>query len=408
MSMKPIKVLFIESPPLAYGSSKSLYSAMLNLDPKKVMPIFACNKHNKICDDAESSGIKTFRLNLPGVPKENKVHRSDSSKFESRDQKTGLLNIVIQLLTLPYRLLRDKIKFSSVINEINKIIDLEKIDIVHLNNQPSSNRFGYYIRKKVLLVQHVRDAPQPYSMHLRYLIKNRKASMISISDFVKVSVESAFDAKSSHKLYNPVDLSLSFSAAKRDIWRKKWEVNPDQVVFGQVGRLINWKGQDLAIKAYAKCCEDSDFKKNSMLVFIGASSDRSEYARKCKEIAKSFPDLNIFFEDYTNDVNGVFSAIDITLHSIRKPEAFGRVIVESMACKSVPLATCTGAIPELIDDGVTGFMHDNQGSFVRQMKKIFQDKEMLNAMKENCFLHAKKFDSKKHSMSLERIYEQVI
>lgn len=408
MSNKPIKVLFIEAPPLAYGSSKSLYSAMLNLDSNKVIPVLACNKHNDMCDEARSSGIKTFELTLSGMPKENKSHRSDDCKAKSRDQKPGLLDLILQLLMLPYRLIRDRIKFSSVINEINQIIASENIDIVHLNNQPSSNRFGYYIKKKVVLVQHVRDAPQPYSIHLRYLIKKRNASLISISNFVKASVESAFDVEKSYKLYNPIDEELSFSKEKRDLWRKKWEVQPGQIVFGQLGRIISWKGQDLAIKAYAKCCEDRDFKDNSKLIIVGASSDRSKYEQECKRLADSSPDLNIIFEDYTDDVKGVFSAIDVALHSIRKPEAFGRVIIESMACKAIPLATKTGAIPELIDDGVNGFLHDNQNLFVYQMRNIFQDNEMLHTIKENCFLYSRNFDAKKYSISLGGIYEKVL
>src|SRR6185437_6332779 len=48
-----------------------------------------------------------------------------------------------------------------------------------------------------------------------------------------------------------------------------------------------------------------------------------------------------------------------TLLPLRWDEPFGLVMVESMACGTPPIAVRRGAAPEIIVDGVTGFLVDN-------------------------------------------------
>jgi len=53
---------------------------------------------------------------------------------------------------------------------------------------------------------------------------------------------------------------------------------------------------------------------------------------------------------------GVFSATDISCQASRWEEAFGLVLAEAMAFGKPIVATRVGGIPEVVDDGVTGFL----------------------------------------------------
>jgi glycosyltransferase involved in cell wall biosynthesis len=50
-----------------------------------------------------------------------------------------------------------------------------------------------------------------------------------------------------------------------------------------------------------------------------------------------------------------YRASDVFIHAA-KDEAFGKTIVEAMACRTPVVATAIGGIPELIEDGATGYL----------------------------------------------------
>jgi glycosyltransferase involved in cell wall biosynthesis len=47
------------------------------------------------------------------------------------------------------------------------------------------------------------------------------------------------------------------------------------------------------------------------------------------------------------------------LNPIQWPEPFGLVMIESLAAGTPVVATCAGAAPEIVDDGVTGYLRDD-------------------------------------------------
>ena len=49
---------------------------------------------------------------------------------------------------------------------------------------------------------------------------------------------------------------------------------------------------------------------------------------------------------------------------VQWPEPFGLVAVESLACGTPVVALRNGALPETVEDGVTGFVADDMNAFV--------------------------------------------
>jgi glycosyltransferase involved in cell wall biosynthesis len=58
------------------------------------------------------------------------------------------------------------------------------------------------------------------------------------------------------------------------------------------------------------------------------------------------------------------------LHLINFDEPFGLSVIEAMACGTPVIATRRGAMPELIDDGVTGFLVDDVAQAVAAIDRI--------------------------------------
>jgi glycosyltransferase involved in cell wall biosynthesis len=64
-------------------------------------------------------------------------------------------------------------------------------------------------------------------------------------------------------------------------------------------------------------------------------------------------------------------------------EAFCIPLIEAMACATIPLVTCTGGVPSVIDDGVTGFLldPDDPCSSLDRVFAVLADRERLQDMR---------------------------
>jgi glycosyltransferase involved in cell wall biosynthesis len=58
------------------------------------------------------------------------------------------------------------------------------------------------------------------------------------------------------------------------------------------------------------------------------------------------------------------------LFPIAWPEPFGMVMIEAMACGTPVLATARGSVPEVVADGVTGFVRDTADELVEAVGRI--------------------------------------
>lgn len=58
------------------------------------------------------------------------------------------------------------------------------------------------------------------------------------------------------------------------------------------------------------------------------------------------------------------------LNPIQWPEPFGLVMIEAMACGTPVIACPVGATPEIVDDGVTGFLRADPGGLVAALRRV--------------------------------------
>ncbi|MGI9146434.1 MAG: glycosyltransferase family 4 protein [Chloroflexota bacterium] len=91
------------------------------------------------------------------------------------------------------------------------------------------------------------------------------------------------------------------------------------------------------------------------------------------------------------------------LFPIRWPEPFGLVMVEAMACGTPVLALRAGSVPEIIEDGVTGFVRDTEDGLVEAVTHIAElDRGRCRAEVKKRFSPAAMTDA------YEQVYASVI
>ncbi len=103
-----------------------------------------------------------------------------------------------------------------------------------------------------------------------------------------------------------------------------------------------------------------------------------------------------------------YCAADIFLHAA-KAEAFGKTIVEAMGCGIPVVATNIGGIPELIDDGRTGFLVATKQEMVIKIKKLLIDPSLRREIGNQALLEArKKFDINRQVDNFLSWYQEIV
>jgi glycosyltransferase involved in cell wall biosynthesis len=91
------------------------------------------------------------------------------------------------------------------------------------------------------------------------------------------------------------------------------------------------------------------------------------------------------------------------LFPIRWPEPFGLVMVEALACGTPVLALRGGSVPEVVRDGVTGFVCDTDDELVMAAGRL-ADLDRWTCRREV----ERRFSPAAMASAYERVYERVI
>jgi glycosyltransferase involved in cell wall biosynthesis len=85
------------------------------------------------------------------------------------------------------------------------------------------------------------------------------------------------------------------------------------------------------------------------------------------------------------------------------PEPFGLVMIEAMACGTPVIAYRHGSVPEVIDEGVTGFVVDSEEEAVRAVRRLGEiDRRQVRA----CF--ERRFTAKRMATEYVALYEDLV
>ena len=148
---------------------------------------------------------------------------------------------------------------------------------------------------------------------------------------------------------------------------------------GCIGRIAPEKGQREFLEAAAQIHAKLP---DARFVVCGAPlfSDRAaaEYARQVRELAR---DLPVEFAGWVRDVYAAMDNLDLLLVPSVWEEPNPRVILEACAAGLPVIAFRAGGIPEIIEDGRTGFLCDDAGAMARLALELWNgDPARLNAV----------------------------
>lgn len=116
-----------------------------------------------------------------------------------------------------------------------------------------------------------------------------------------------------------------------------------------VGRLVEQKGHDVLIRAFRQVCGRIP---EARLVIVGAGEKRASLERLMAQLGL---DGHVTLAGHRQDARAFMRETAVFAHPSRW-EGFGLVLLEAMADRLPIVATRVSAIPEIVEDGVTGLL----------------------------------------------------
>ena len=157
----------------------------------------------------------------------------------------------------------------------------------------------------------------------------------------------------------------------------------DEVLIGGVGNIEERKGYSEFVEVAKEVLKEVPTAK--FLIF-GAVVDpvfAENLKRKIKDLGL---EEKIIFMGFIKEVEKIFAILDILLFPTRH-EPFGRVIIESFACKVPVISSDSGGPQEIIENGKDGFLFEpgDVNGMARCVVGLIKDKELADKITENAY-----------------------
>ena len=173
-----------------------------------------------------------------------------------------------------------------------------------------------------------------------------------------------------------------------------------------VARISRFKRHDTIISAFEKIAEK--FAKVRLIIVGGQDCNEPEWwdEMQCRTAASIFSE-RICWVGPVNDVRPFYLAASMMVLASEN-ESFGRVIVEAMANGVPVIATESGGIPEILNNGIEGILFDvgRADQLAEAMELMLSQPELASVFGAAGRMRAREFSIQKHVDEMSRIFHE--
>jgi len=348
--MRKIKILYVITLAEVGGAQTHLKTLVERLDKDRFEVTVACSFSGPLVDSLKEIGIRVHEL--PNLKRE-----------------ISPLNDLKTLLQL--------IRFCRK----------EKFDILHAHSSKAGfiGRVAAYIARVPVIIFSVHGfsfTPEKPSILKKIFIAieffcgkiSSKVICVSGKDMEYAVKEGILSSDRVSNIANGVDIER-FSYGDRAKIRKEFELNERKVAVGMVTRIVEAKGCGEFIEAANIL--SAKFPEIRFLL-VGEGPDEERYRNLVEKLGL---EDKIIFTGVRDDIPDILAGIDIfVLPSYT--EALPYAAIEAMSAGKPVITTNVGGIPELITNGVEGFLIEPKNADVlrEKIENLVKDKDLRTAM----------------------------
>ena len=334
--------------------------------------------------------------------------------------------------------LRKRPYFASIFNDFTYILKVakdlqnEKCDIVHIHEESQFIGTIRALNPKIRIVLHMHSELLTQLDHSMIEQRLRKTNLIlGCSRYITDRICQSFPSLAGRcqTLYNGVDLATFVNSPKNN--EKRLELK--QLLF--VSKVSPEKGLHVLVDAFKQVVEKNpcacleivgtlnawpvglfiwlseDSKMQKLASFHGKES-LSPYLDhlKHKLVSLNISDNVTFRGQIAHEqVVKFYQAADVFVQPSFS-EAFGMGIIEAMACQVPVVGTRVGGIPEIIEDGKTGFLVDagDSRALANALIELLSNDDLRRKMGEAGRKRVESFSWDNIVTNLLRLYEDMV
>lgn len=376
--MSKIRVLHIHTLPVESGSGIHTLITLQRLDKNRYEVEFACAPGGDLISKIEEIGIRFYPI---------KHFVNSINIFQDL---LALRELVSLIKTRKYTIVHTHNTKAGFIGRLAAKLTGTPI-IVHTIHGFAFHRYESWLRKRLFII-------------LEHIAANFSDKLISVSTPLKEWGLGLGIGKEAQYCVIPDGIEIEkFCIDGKDIekTRSEWGIKETDLVVGMVAKLWRGKGHLTLLAAMPLIIEQVP---NVKFLIVGEGYLRSELeAIALKRGLKDY----IIFTGFRRDIPLLTATFDIAvLPSLF--EGLGRVILEAMALGKPVVASNVGGIPEVVDNGVNGFLvpPEDKEALAKAISKLLKDQELRQEMGEKAKRSiTDKFAAERMVKEIQKVYD---
>lgn len=220
-------------------------------------------------------------------------------------------------------------------------------------------------------------------------LAGKSDAIITLSDNQRFDIVEKFKICESEKVHIiPLGFDLSKfqqdQDIKREVFRKKHAIKPDEIAIGIIGRLVPVKNHALFVDGIRELYFNSGVKIRAFFVGDGESKQEIQQLLKAYNIPFSengnTPKTAVF-TSWEKDVDVVNAGLDIiALTSLNEGTPVS--LIEAQAANKPIVTTNVGGIRNIVSEGQTALIADihEPGEFVAKLKLLAENEELRHSL----------------------------
>ncbi|MAK10233.1 MAG: N-acetyl-alpha-D-glucosaminyl L-malate synthase BshA [Flavobacteriaceae bacterium TMED212] len=359
------------------------------------------------------SGVVATELGLYLVKKGHEIH------FITYRQPVRIQNLTPNLyfheVHVPtYDLFKYQPYELALSSKIVEVVNTYNINLLHVH-YAIPHAYAAYMGKKMLEDQGL-EIPMITTLHgtditlvgshpfykkaVQFSI-NHSEYVTAVSQSLKDDTERLFEITSDIKVIpNFIDLQkIKF----RDVPCEKIQIAAEnELIITHISNFRPLK-RILDILKIFKIIKDG---LNVKLLMVGDGPEKERAIRYCKvnQLEK-----DVLFVGKSNEIDNILCFSDLFLLPSEK-ESFGLAALEAMAHGVPVVCSDIGGLPEVIENGISGFLCPvgDINVMAEKVNYLLSDKERLKLFKSQAYQSSKKFDIKKIISKYESVYNHAL
>ena len=237
------------------------------------------------------------------------------------------------------------------VGRLRRIIREERPQLVHLHSRRGADLWGGVaarLEKVPVIVTRRVDNPEPrWWVKLKYRLYDR---VVTISNGIReILIAEGLSPERVECVHSAVDTERYRPGCRSRKLIEVLDIADEAKAVGVVAQLIERKGHRYLIDAMPQVIGEYP---NVRFVFFGKGPLESELKAHCDRNAVSG---HVVFAGFRDDMDELLPCLDVVAHPADM-EGLGVALLQASACAVPLIATPVGGIPEIVRDGVNGYL----------------------------------------------------